>query len=146
MSVYHIPAKKYQQQMCPSNATKMPHTHIIWCAFWRKLCQYTSHLWSCSHQCEHHWPASARITILWWRMMMTIIPQPNYICHSHRNWGMKFNLAGCLGMHGISWGASADVQASQHDTTVHASGCFPPKGKGKQSWCHYYDVMTILIM
>ena len=39
-----------QQQICPSKAKNMPDTPITQCGFMREVCQYTSHIWSWSHQ------------------------------------------------------------------------------------------------
>ena len=46
-----------------------------------------------------------------------------YICHSHRNWATKFNLAVRARMYGGSKSVSStDAQVSQHDSTCMREG------------------------
>ena len=68
-----------QQQMCPSNATNIPHVQITWHAVTGELCQYTQHIWGCFHQsCSQNHCTKMMMT-----MPVTIMPQPGNICAGH---------------------------------------------------------------
>ena len=59
--LHHLPTKLLQsmcqKQICPSNATYMPHIPIISCAYMKQLCQYIYLIWTHSNwYCDqNHW-------------------------------------------------------------------------------------------
>ena len=70
------------------------------------------YMFICMYECVHKYPSM-------------------YICHGHKNWSMKFNLACHASTCGVSLGMPVDAQVSQHDSTAHALGHFLPTGKDR---------------